>query len=100
MRSFFTDNLGWKLLSVLCSFSLWIGVAHEPELATSVSVPILFKDLPDDLAIASDVPERVRLMIRGLARRLTPESLAETEVVLDLSSIQPGERTFTINDWN
>jgi YbbR domain-containing protein len=52
------------------------------------------------LAIASDIPERVHLMIRGLGRRLTPEALSEAEVVLDLSSIQSGERTFTINDSN
>ena len=98
MRRFFLDNLGWKVLSVGLAFLLWIAVAREPELATSISVPVLFKNIPDDLDIASDVPERVHLEIRGPAPRLTPESLAQTAAVLDLKDLQAGEQTFTLND--
>lgn len=98
MRRFFLDNLPWKLLSVLLAFLLWIAVAHEPELATSISVPVLFKNIPNDLDIASDVPDRVHLEIRGPAPRLTPESLAQTAAVLDLKESQAGEQTFTLND--
>lgn len=94
------DNLGWKLLSISLAFLLWVAVASEPELATSISVPILFRHIPDDLDISSEVLERVHLEIRGPARRLTPESLSQTAVVLNLSDVQPGERTFTIHDWN
>jgi len=92
------DNIGWKLLSVLLAFLLWAGVASEPELATSISVPILFRNIPDDLDISAEVLERVHLEIRGPAGRLTPESLSQTAVVLNLSDAQPGERTFTIHD--
>lgn len=92
------NNLGWKLLSVLLAFVLWIAVASEPELATSISVPILFRNIPDDLDISSEVLERVHLEIRGPARRLTPESLSQVAVVLNLADAQPGERTFTIHD--
>lgn len=100
MRRFLTDNLGWKLLSVLLAFLLWVSVAREPELATSISVPVLFKNVPADLDIASDVPERILLEVRGPAPRLTRDSLAQTAAVVDLSSIQPGEQTFTINESN
>jgi YbbR domain-containing protein len=92
------ENLGWKVLSVALAFLLWAAVASEPELATSISVPILFRNIPDDMDISSEVLERVHLEIRGPARRLTPESLAQTAVVLNLSDVQPGERTFTIHD--
>lgn len=92
------DNLGWKLLSVFLAVVLWAAVASEPELATSISVPILFRNIPSDLDISSEVLERVHLEIRGPAGRLTPESLSQTAVVLNLTDAQPGERTYTIHD--
>lgn len=98
IKRIFIENLGWKLLSIALACLLWAGVASEPELATSISVPILFRNIPDDLDISSEVLERVHLEIRGPAGRLTPESLAQTAVVLNLSDVQPGERTFTIHD--
>jgi YbbR domain-containing protein len=91
-----TGNLGWKLLSLAIAVSLWIAIAREPELATSVAVPIEFKGMPDDLDIVSNTPERVRLEIRGPSGRLSRDNLANLAVVLDLSGARPGERTFNI----
>jgi YbbR domain-containing protein len=98
MKRFFTRNLGWKLLSVALAFLLWLALEREPELATSISVPILFKNIPDDLDINSDLPDHVRLRVRGPSGRLVQENLAQTAVLLDLEGIQPGERTFTIRN--
>lgn len=90
----------WKLLSVLLAFVLWVFIAREPELATSISAPILFRNIPNDLEISSAVVDRVHLELRGPAGRLTPGNLSQTAVVLDLSGVQPGERTFTIDSHN
>lgn len=98
MRRLLLDNLALKALAVLIAFGLWVITAREPELATSFSVPILFRHIPEDLDISSNVPERVHLEVRGPARRLTPESLSQTAVVLDLAGLQQGERTFTIHE--
>lgn len=100
MRRFLTENIGWKLLSVLLAFLLWIGVAREPEMSTSMTVPILYRNMPNDLDFASDTPERVHLEVRGPAGRLTTDSLAQTAVVFDLAGLHPGERTFNIRDRN
>lgn len=100
MKRLIAQNFGWKLLSVVLAFLLWLSIARDPELATSINVPILFRNIPDDMDTASDVPDRIRLEVRGPARRLTPESLAQTAVVLDLKDVQPGQRTFNIHDWN
>ena len=94
-----TDNLQWKALSLLIAVALWSLVVGEPELVTTHSAPIFYKDLPRDLEIASDAPDRVHLEIRGPASKLTPSSLAETAVFLDLAAVNsPGERTFTVHD--
>ena len=100
IKRVFLDNLGWKLLSVLLALLLWIVIAREPELATSISVPILFRNIPNDLDISSGIIDRAHVEVRGPARRLSPDSLSLAAVILDLSGVQPGERTFTIDDSN
>lgn len=101
MIGFVTANLQWKALALLMAVALWYYVVGEPELVTSHSVPVYFKDLPRDMEIGSEVPDRVRLEVRGPKGKLTPANLADTAVVLDLASVQaPGERTFSVNDAN
>lgn len=101
MRRWVLNNIWWKLLSVGIATMLWFIVAREPELAASINAPVEFKNIPDDLDISSDVPERVHLEVRGSSGRLTRDNIAEAAVVLDLSTVnKPGERTFTFQDRN
>ena len=100
MRQLFTRNVGWKLLSLGIAIGLWISVAREPEVATSVSVPLDFRNPPDDLDIRGALPDRIRLEVRGPSGRLTGDNLAAVAVVLDLADATPGERTYTIRDHN
>lgn len=97
MIKLLTENLQWKALALLMALALWSIVVGEPELVTSQSAPIFYKNLPRDLEIGSDGPDRVHLEIRGPSGKLTPSSLAETAVLFDLSSVHaPGDRTFTV----
>jgi YbbR domain-containing protein len=100
MRRFFTRNLGWKFLSLLIAVALWVAVAREPEVATSIAVPVDFKNPPDDLDIDGNLPDRVRLEVRGPSGRLTRDNLSSVAVVLDLSDALPGERTYSIRGRN
>jgi YbbR domain-containing protein len=100
MKQFFTHNIGWKLLSLLIAVTLWIAVAREPELATSMSVPVEFKNLPEDLDIGANVPERVHLEIRGPSGRLSRDNLSDVALILDLADAHPGERTYTTHPFN
>jgi YbbR domain-containing protein len=90
-------NLHWKVLSLLLAVGLWFVVVREPELVTAQSVPIFYKNLPKEMETGSEAPDRVHVEIRGPAGKLTPASLADTAVLIDLSSVEsPGERTFTV----
>ena len=94
-----TSNLHWKALALLLSLLLWYAVVGEPELVTTHSAPVFFKNLPRDLEIGSDVPDRVHLEIRGPAGKLHPNNLADTAILVDLANVHsPGERTFTVTD--
>jgi YbbR domain-containing protein len=100
MMQLLTRNLGWKLASLLIAFALWIAIAREPELATSLSIPIEFKNIPDDLDIGSNVPDRIHVEVRGPSGRLSRDNLSDLAVVLDLSGAHVGERTYTIHASN
>lgn len=100
MIQLFTRNLGWKLLSLLIAIALWVAVAREPEVATSLSVPVDFKNMRDDLDIDGNLPDRVRLEVRGPSGSLTRDNLSTVAVVLDLSDAHPGQRTYSIRGRN
>lgn len=100
MKQLLTENLGWKALSLAIAIGLWISLAREPELATSLSVPLEFKNIPEGLDIGSSVADRIRLEVRGPSGRLSRDNLANVAVVLDLSDAHPGERTYTIHRSN
>lgn len=100
MKQLLTRNLGWKLLSLVIAFLLWVAVARQPELATVQQVPVQFKNVPDDIDFGTGVPDRVDLEVRGMADRLTREHLSDVAVVFDLSDAHPGQRTYTIREAN
>ena len=97
---FLTANLGWKLLALLIAVALWIAVAREPELATTIAAPVEYKNIPDDLDIGSNLPDRVRLEVRGPSGRLSRDNLTDVAVILDLKDAGPGERTYNIRPAN
>lgn len=100
LKGILVRNIGWKLLSLTLALVLWIVVAREPELHASISIPIEFKNLPEELDISSTVPDRIHVEIRGPAGRLSRDYLADLALVLDLKDVRPGERTFTIHNYN
>ena len=100
MIQLITRNFGWKLLSLAMAVALWLAVAREPELATSLSAPIEFRNMPSDLDIVGNLPDRIRLEVRGSSGRLSRDNLASAAVAFDLSGAQAGERTYTIRSYN
>ncbi len=97
-----TQNFGWKLLSLGIAVVLWALVASEPELSTFAVVGVEYKNLPDNLEISSDLVSSLRLELRGPsgALRGLGEGGTRPEVILDMSGVGPGERTFEIGDGN
>jgi YbbR domain-containing protein len=94
-------NFGWKLLSLAIAVVLWALVASEPELSTFATVRLEYRNLPDDLEISSDPVGPVSLELRGPSGELrgAGDGIGPA-VVLDMSDVQPGERTFTIGAGN
>ncbi|HWC95905.1 MAG TPA: CdaR family protein [Candidatus Sulfopaludibacter sp.] len=95
-------NFWWKVLSLVLAVALWALVASEPELGTLATVALEYKNLPDDLEIASDSVAAVGLDLRGPSGELrgVGDSGLRPAVILDMANVLPGWRTFTIGDGN
>src|SRR3982751_174645 len=98
-----TENFGWKVLALAIAVLLWILVASEPELSTFVTVPLTYKNLPDDMEISREPVSSISLELRGPAGELRtfgdPGGLRPA-VVVDMTGVQDGERTYPIGDGN
>jgi YbbR domain-containing protein len=94
-------HAGWKLLALAVAVALWAVVSNEPELATFVSVPLEYKDLPGDLEISSNLLESVYLELRGSSSEMRGlGDVRRPAVVLDMAGVRPGEHTFSVGDRN
>jgi hypothetical protein len=95
------DNIGWKLLALAIAIALWVGFVGSPELLTSVSAPVEYKNTPSELEMSSDAPERIYLEVQGPSARLRSYDASRTAVLIDLSGVhRPGEYTFTLDSNN
>ncbi len=102
VRSILFEHIGWKLLSLVIAVAIWALVASEPELSTFATVPLEFRNLPDDVEITSELISTVRLELRGSSGELRGigDGGLRPAVVLDMSNVQPGVRSFPITGAN
>jgi YbbR domain-containing protein len=97
MMHLLTDNLGWKLLSLVAAFFIWVNIASEPELSTIIAAPVEYKNFPKNLEISSDIVETIDVEAHGPAGQLRDVSDSHLAAIVDFSSVNaPGERTFTL----
>ena len=96
-----TEHFGWKILSIGIALTLWMVIVGEPEQSMAIWVPVEYKNIPSDLEISSEMPDKLRLEVRGPARRLTPTTGTNLAVLIDLGGAAvAGERTFTVTSLN
>jgi YbbR domain-containing protein len=102
LRALLFENFGWKALSLASAITLWWLVASEPELAGFATVRLEYKNLPDDLEISSEPVSSVTLELQGPSGVLrgVGDGGLQPAVVLDMSNVEPGERTFAISSSN
>jgi hypothetical protein len=94
---FLKQHLGWKLLSLFLAAVAWVFYVGDPQLASSIQVPLQYRNLPLDLEISSDLPQNVNLDVRGTSGRLTAFDASGSPVILDFRGVDgAGERTFNL----
>lgn len=100
LRRFLLKNLGLKVLSLVIAFLLWLQIASRQTVQTTVSAPVEFINMPPQLEIAGDYPQRVDVVIRS-ERGLSSER--RMAAVIDLRNADPGVEIYPLtrnNIWN
>ncbi len=101
MKDFILRNLPVKLLSLGLAVVFWLLIGGEQEIATSIAVPVQYRNLPKDLETTSDLSEKVHLDIRGPSGKLSPASIEAVVLQFDLAGVsQPGDRTLAVRAEN
>ena len=96
LRQVVFNNFALKVLALAVSVYLWAAYTGQPIAEFGYDVPIVFINVPPDLAIASETPARAHLVIQGhpaLMRRLTPSDLA---LYADLSQTAAGDTSLQL----
>ena len=94
-------KLGWRLAALAVAFVLWLIFTGTPQVVTSISAPIEYQNIPQDLESMPELPRRVSLEISGPAARVHEADLTNRRVTINLEGVQhPGEWTFTIEGRN
>ena len=100
MKDFFyrhvLHNFGIKLLSLALAVGLWLAVASDPPAEVAVDVPIVFRNIPENLEISSENVPRSQIRVRGPQRAVRRLQPADIYAEIDLSGMKPGERTFDL----
>lgn len=95
-RRVFVHNFFFKFISLLLAVGLWLVVARSPIAEVEIRVPIEFRNLPDSLEIDSASFTTAQVRLRGPERAIHRLDPGDVRAEVDLSNVQPGERTFDL----
>ena len=95
-RRVFVQNFFLKFISLLMAVGLWLAVARSPIAEVEIKVPIEFRNLPDNLEIDSASFTQAQVRLRGPERAIHRFEPSDIRAEIDLSNVQPGERTFDL----
>lgn len=92
LRRLFVRDLGLKLLALALAVVFWIQVAGQPVVERGIDVPLGFENVPERLYVGSDMPDTVRVRVRGAANIVSGLQPGDVVAAIDLAGERPGPR--------
>ena len=96
-RKYVLHNFWLKLLSLIAAILLWAAVVREPVAEMVISVPIEFRNAPENLEISSEQVPEAQVRVRGHVGSIRQLTASNVHAIVDLKSSEPGERTYDLN---
>lgn len=98
--SYFTTNPGIKLLSVIAAVTLWFTFVYRVDIISrSFSIPIVFKNIPDNFAIDETRPSEIKVTLSGPERSFTFDERS-INASFDISSMSEGFHIMNVTKQN
>jgi uncharacterized protein (TIGR00159 family) len=99
-RTYFTTNPGIKLLSIVAAITLWFTFVYRVDsISRSFSIPIVFKNIPDNFIIDETKPSEIKVTLSGPERSFTFEERT-LNASFDISSMSEGIHTIAVTKQN
>lgn len=100
MKKFFenliTENLTFKLISIVLAVFLWFFVTFKGQTETYVEVPIEFKGVPVGMEILKQNVKKINISISARERIIREIAQNNIRVIIDLSNAKLGENSMPI----
>lgn len=93
-RQLVVRDLGLKLLALALALVFWIQVAGQPVVERGIDVPLGFENVPELLYVGSDLPDSIRVRVRGAANIVSGLQPGDVVAAIDLAEERPGRRLF------
>jgi YbbR domain-containing protein len=96
VRKYILADAGLKLLALAISFLLWATYTAEPYAEVGFQVPLEFTTMPAQLEISGDVPNAVRVRLRGRSALLRRMVASDLNLRLDMKDRKEGTTSLQI----
>ena len=90
LRQWITRDLGLRLLALVLAVAFWMQVAGQPVVERGVDVPLGFENVPEWLFVGGDLPDSVRVRVRGAANIVSGLQPGDVVAAIDLAGERPG----------
>ncbi len=99
-RTYFTTNPGFKIFSLIAAVALWFTFVYRVDvISRSYSIPIVFKNIPDNFIIDETKPSEIKVTLNGPERSFTFDERS-LNASFDISSMSEGIHTLTVTKQN
>ena len=91
-RQVVVRDLGLKLLALALAVVFWLQVAGQPVVERGIDVPLGFENVPELLYVGGDLPDNVRVRVRGAANIVSGLQPGDVVAAIDLAGERLGRR--------
>ncbi len=89
-------DAGKKILAIIIAVSLWFVANLQHDVEKNVAIDVNYANLPKDLIIVNNPPEKLNIRMRGPRSQLSSISPKDMVFTIDLSNITAGTSMFEI----
>lgn len=94
LRRLLPRDLGLKLLAFALAVAFWIQMAGQPVVERGIDVPLGFENVPERLHVGGDLPDTVRVRVRGASSIVAGLQPGDVVAAIDLAGERSGRRLF------
>lgn len=98
VRDFFTVNGREKVLALLATFAIWVGVIASREEPVNFTVKVRFDTGNDRIVTTSRPEETVHVQAKGSVFAVAQATASDLEVVIDATRRDPGRAVYFLDE--